>query len=98
MLQATVPAARKVSPHKGLSVRDVRNLGGEKRFSGEPLIGFKIFGPGADNDIFGQGRGGTVFVPGGGFQPFAEELLVERGLSSSRLIFVGWPEAGAVRS
>ena len=67
-----------------------------KPLAREPFVRFDVLFARANNHIVGQCRRRAVFVPGGRFQPVADELLVERRLALARTVLIGRPEARAV--
>src|ERR671922_2124946 len=69
---------------------------GEIRLEGElcdPFERLDVASSRAADDILGQGRARGRLVPVGRLTPVAHELLVERGLRTTRLVRVTRPEA-----
>src|SRR5712691_10333964 len=59
-------------------------------------IGRDVLFPSLRHNIRWQLGGGRRFVPAGGFQPVADELLVERRRIFSDCVLIGGPEARGI--
>src|SRR5450631_2165301 len=69
-----------------------------QRFSSQQAICFKVLFLRPPNYILRQSRSRSLLVPVNALQVVANELLVKRGLRSTRLVALTRPETRRVRS